>query len=373
MTVMGTPTDRAAEKEQGFRVLDPVWFNAGPEPSRLGETLLTPVPRFFARNHGAIPEIKDPGAWTVSVEGLVDRPLRWRVAELRKGRFPEASVPATLVCAGLRRTELMAHREVPGELGWGLEPVGTATWTGVRLADLLDAVGVKPEARHVELLGGDDVERHGHHFGFGGSVPLAKARSPEVLLAWAMNGAPLPAVHGGPLRLVVPGYIGARSVKWLTRIVLRETPSENYFQRDAYRVLREPRPEAPREVRTGEELGEVPLNAVILSPEAGTRVAAGPLEIRGWALGQGGAAVTQVEVSTDDGQTWTPATLEAGDGTWAWRFWRARVTVAPGRTVLVARARDAAGHAMPASVAEVWNVKGYGNNAWHRVPLEVTA
>ncbi|MBK8005826.1 MAG: molybdopterin-dependent oxidoreductase [Gemmatimonadetes bacterium] len=273
---MASPVEHAATKEPGYRVLDPVWFNAGPEPASLVAAPVTPVARFFARNHGVIPA-GEPATWQVRVDGLVARPLAFTVAELMDGRFPVQTVAATLVCAGLRRTELMEHREVPGELGWGLEPVGTATWTGVRLADVLAGAGVEAGAAHVELTGADDVERHGRHFGFGGSIPLAKARAGEVLLAWGMNGEPLPPLHGGPLRLVVPGYIGARSVKWLAQVTLRATPSDNYFQRDAYRVLREPSVADPRSVRAGDELGEVPLNAVIVSPEPFARTSAGPL------------------------------------------------------------------------------------------------
>ncbi len=270
---MTPPAEFAATKEPGYRVLDPVWFNAGPVPASLMADPVTPVTRFFARNHGVIPA-GDAATWAVQVDGLVARPLVIRVAELMAGGFPVHTVAATLVCAGLRRRELMDYREVPGELGWDLEPVGTATWTGVRLADLLALAGPEPSAAHMELTGADDVERHDRHFGFGGSIPLEKALAGEVLLAWGMNGAPLPVLHGGPLRLVVPGYIGARSVKWLARVTLRTTPSENYFQRDAYRVLREPAPSDPRSVRAGDALGEVALNAVIVSPEPFARVGA---------------------------------------------------------------------------------------------------
>ena len=368
---MATPAEHAATKEPGYRVLDPVWFNAGPAPATLVSAPVTPLARFFARNHGVIPA-GEPATWRLAVDGLVARPFEVTVAELMDGRFPAHTVAATLVCAGLRRTELMEHRAVPGELGWGLEPVGTATWTGVRLADLLAGAGVAPGAGHVELTGADDVERHGRHFGFGGSIPLAKAQAGEVLLAWAMNGERLPTLHGGPLRLVVPGYIGARSVKWLARVTLRATPSDNYFQQDAYRVLREPAVADPRSVRTGDALGEVPLNAVIVSPEPFARVPAGPLVVRGWAMGHGSAPLRGVELSVDHGATWQPAELEAGGEAWTWRFWRATVAAAPGLLTIMARATDQAGHQMPASLAEVWNVKGYANNAWHRVAVEVT-
>src|SRR5207302_10976444 len=125
---------------------------------------------------------------------------------------------------------MRAGKDRRGGLGWASEPISTAEWGGVPSREVLDAAGPEAEARHVELTGLDEAERHGRRFNFGGSIPLDKAQQPEVLLAYEMNGRPLPAVHGGPLRLVVPGYIGARSVKWLSRITVQEEPSESYFQ-----------------------------------------------------------------------------------------------------------------------------------------------
>src|SRR5262249_26519695 len=158
---------------------------------------------------------------------------------------------------------------------WGPEPISTGCWAGVQLATVLRQVGVKPEARFVQFEGLDSVERHGHRFGFGGSIDLEKAMSPDVLLATELNGAPLPADHGFPVRAVVPGWIGARSVKWLGRVTLAERPSENYFQTKAYRVQRETNHRDPRDVSSGTALGEVPLNAVILEPARDQLVPAG--------------------------------------------------------------------------------------------------
>jgi sulfite oxidase len=248
--------------------------------------------------------------------------------ELRR-RFPQHQVPATLVCAGLRRAELVRHRPLPGELVRDLEPVGTAVWGGVALRDVLLAVGVQAAARHVGLTGLDEVERGGLTFGFGGSVPIAKALGPEVLLAYELNGQPLPALHGGPVRLVVPGYIGARSVRWPGRIELLPEPSANYFQAAAYRVLREPDPADPRDVRAGEAPGEVALNAVILAPEHGSHLSAGEVTVRGWAL-DGRCPVRRVEVSADGGLTWHEAELAPVEGRWTWQRRTANVMLPPG-------------------------------------------
>ena len=275
--------------------------------------------------------------------------------------------------AGLRRDELVTHRPVPGELLWGADAIGTGWWSGVSLQDVLMAAGVTDEARHVAFTGLDQVDRHDRRFGFGGSIPLDKALSPEVLLAFALNGEPLPPEHGLPLRAVVPGFIGARSVKWLGEIAVQATPSANYFQTEAYRVLREPDPINPRDVTAGEPLGAAQLNAVIVSPSTGATLLPGPVEVTGWAFGGDTARVARVDVSPDGGATWVRATLDDQVSPWSWSFWRASVTLLSGSHTLVARAWDQAGNSQSAHLADVWNVKGYANTAWHRVTVGVGA
>jgi sulfite oxidase len=265
----------------------------------------------------------------------------------------------------------MSVREIRGELPWGLEPVSTGSFAGVALRDVLLAAGPTEGAAHVGFVGLDEVVRKQRTVGFGGSIPLAKALSSDVLLAFGMNGEPLPAIHGGPVRVVVPGYIGARSVKWLGEVEVRAEPSENYFQAEAYRLQREVRGGDARDVTAGEALAEVPLNAVILSPKAGSTRTSGAIAVSGWACGTGCRRPARVEVSGDGGATWTRATLEDPTGEWTWVRWSASVEVTPGPGSLIARAWDLDGTGQPETLAEVWNVKGYANNAWHRVPIEV--
>ncbi|HSU84889.1 MAG TPA: molybdopterin-dependent oxidoreductase, partial [Thermoanaerobaculia bacterium] len=209
-------------------------LNAEPAPGALIESFRTPNELFFIRGHGNIPEV-DAGAFRLTVDGLVESPLSLSLADLR--RLPRTTAGATLQCAGNRRRELIEVSPIPNELPWDSEAVSNAEWSGVPLREALAAAGPKSGALHVAFLGLDETERHGHRFQFGGSIPLEKAMRPEVLLADTMNGEPLPPAHGAPLRVVVPGYIGARSVKWISRITLQESPSDNYFQAKAYRLF----------------------------------------------------------------------------------------------------------------------------------------
>jgi sulfite oxidase len=331
------------------------------------DDFVTPTERFFTRSHAPFPRI-DPAAWRLEVTGIVERPREFTLSELL-ATFPRREVTATLVCAGLRRDEYLAFGPLPGELPWGSDPVSTGRWSGVGMADLLRAVGVSAEACHVQMVGLDDVERHGHRFGFGGSIDLTKAMSGEVLLATELNGAPLPQAHGFPVRAVVPGWIGARSVKWLGRIELSTEPSPNYFQTKAYRMAREVNHADPRDVSRGTALTEVPLNTVILAPASGSVLPAGRHLVRGWSMGAGGAPLTRVELSLDGGRSWTPARVTRSNERWAWSFWELEVALAPGAHTIMARAVSADGQTQPTSAQETWNVKGYGNNAWYRVTL----
>jgi len=347
-------------------VHDPDGLNTASWPVP-AEQFLTPVAAFFTRSHAPAPHI-DPDTWRLEVGGLVDRPQRLSFADLSRS-FPRRTVTATLVCAGLRRDEFLSLGPLPGELPWGPEPVSTGEWTGFALGDVLRSVGARDGARYVELIGLDEVERQGERFGFGGSIDRDKALSDEVLLATDLNGAPLPREHGFPLRAVVPGWIGARSVKWLGRITLRKDPTPNYFQSQAYRVQREIDPQNPRDVSGGVALSEVPVNAVILEPRQDQLVSAGRAQVRGWALGSAARAITRVELSTNDGKDWAQARIAIKESAWAWIFWEVEVDLAPGHHTLVVRATDSSGATQPPSVEATWNVKGYSNNAWHRVTV----
>ncbi len=354
-----TPDQRLIHDEAGL--------NSGTWPVVTPSHFITPLERFFTRSHAPVPLV-DPATWTLEVDGLVRRPASYSLDQL-VDTFPEQSVDATLVCAGLRRDEFLSLGPLAGELPWGPEPISTGRWTGIPLDEVLRDVGVDTGAAYVEFTGLDGVERDGARFGFGGSIDLDKAMSGEVLLATRLNGTPLPPMHGFPLRVIVPGWIGARSVKWLGRITLLAEPSDNYFQSKAYRTQREIDPARPRDVSAGDALGQVPLNAIIVEPGADAVVAAGPVTVRGWAMGSARQPLASVEVSADGGRSWHPARITATGTAWTWSFWEAALALPPGPHELAVRATDRGGVTQPAELSETWNVKGYANNAWHRVAI----
>jgi sulfite oxidase len=346
-------------------------YNAEPPRAALAESALTPLDTFYVRNHGPVPEI-EPDGWRLRVNGLVKRPLEFSLEQLRD-RFPHRTLTATLQCAGNRREGLLAVREIPGEAPWGPGATGTADWTGVSLADVLRAAGLLEDAHYIEFTGADvSAEVEPPEF-FGGSISRRKALACEVTLAWGMNGEPLPAAHGAPLRVVVPGYIGARSVKWLQRITARRSPSENHFQAVAYRVLPADRLDQVGRRGAGVPLGAVAVNADILTPGDGDEVAAGELPVEGYAFAGDDRYVVRVDVSADSGRAWRQAELLDAPSHWAWRRWRASVEVSPGPAELVARAWDSAMGTQPESAAQLWNPKGYANNSWARVRVRVRA
>lgn len=362
-----------------FIIRSHVPFNGGPGLRAMVDSFITPTHLFFVRNHGAVPQI-DPASYRLSVGGLVTRPLVLSLAELAD-RFERVTVTSTLACAGQRRQEMSAVAPIPGELPWGAEAVSTAEWSGWRLADVLHAGGLEPGARHVAFEGLDDVERQSRRFKYGGSIPLEKALGPEVLLADTMNGEPLPPRHGHPLRVVVPGYIGARQVKWLASIDVREAASDNYFQAVAYRRYPRDMSAATHDPAKGVELTELEVNCLIAEPAEDAVVSEGQVRVRGVAYTGGSATVTRVEVSGDGGETWSEAHLEAPvgattahdpPGRWTWRMFQCDVEVgfdSDDAGQFIARAFDDSGAEQPADAQRLWNFKGYMNNAWPRVTV----
>lgn len=348
-------------------VRTPQPLNAEPALHRLSENWITPLESFFIRSHGNVPSL-EVSAHRLSIEGLVERPLTLTVAELLD-RFPQVDQTATLTCAGNRRDEF-APPKVSG-VPWNAGAIGNARWGGIPLRSVLEACGLRPEARHVWFEGADQITDHGKTFPFGGSIPLERALSGNdlaglPLLATQMNDRPLTPSHGAPLRMVIPGFIGARSVKWLTRLVVSDRPSPNHYQADTYKLITT---DSPAELTAAPPLHEYVLNSVIAVPEAGLQARGEQVTVRGFALAGGspGTVLRKVEVSSDDGQTWTTARIVSPTREYCWALWQVTVPVLPSSHGICVRATDSTGQMQPREM--VRNLKGYQYNAWHRVAL----
>ncbi len=345
-------------------------FNAESTRTALALGDITPIDAFYARNHGPIPDIRTRD-WRLTISGLVDRPLSLDFADLTTG-FSAHTVVATLQCAGNRRAGFNEVRPIAGEDPWGPGATSTAEWHGVRLADVLTEAGVRRcDDPHVAFAAPDVSELATPPQPYGSSIPLTKAVSDEVLLSWQMNSEPLPRLHGAPVRVVVPGYIGARSVKWVSAINVQNAPSDNYFQSTAYHIMAadvDPDTAAPH---TGFPLSSVALNCDILEPDDSATVAAGALKISGYAFAGDDRRVTRVDVSLDGGRSWRQAELGKELSPWAWQAWALTVEAQRGPLTITARAWDSTGASQPESPAALWNPKGYANNSWAKVRVDV--
>jgi sulfane dehydrogenase subunit SoxC len=323
---------------------------------------ITPVGLHYLLIHYDIPAV-DPGAWHLTVDGLVERELTLSLNELRSR--PWAEVVATMECAGNGRARLEPR---PVSQPWLLEAVGTGRWGGVFLSALLAEAGVAEGAVEVLFTGLDRGIEGDEEQWYQRSLPLAEAMRPEVLLAFELNGGPLPPQHGFPLRLVVPGWYGMTNVKWLSRITLVDEPFAGYQQARGYHVRQDPD-------ETGIPVARMAPRALMVPPgipEFMTRkrtVAAGPVTLFGRAW-SGAAPVSGVDVSVDGGERWEAASLGPAElGPWAWRSWTYAWHAVPGTTVLCCRARDEEGNEQP--LDPPWNVGGYANNAVQRVDVTV--
>ncbi len=323
----------------------------------LGRSQITRNDRFFVRSHFPAPTV-DPASWRLEVTGLVRTPLALTLAELRA--LPAYEATHTLECAGNGRG-LFKLASTSGTQ-WGRGAVGNAAWGGIRLEALLRRAELLPEARHVWFEAADaaplpTVPR------FLRSIPLEKAMS-DTLLAHAMNGEPLSRLHGAPLRAIVPGWYGMASAKWVTKVRVESTPSDNHFMAKGYRYVYPG--EDPAQAPPVEELK---VKSVITRPLEGARVAIGKVRVQGFAWA-GPAGVRLVEVSADGGKTWKPAGFMGDTAPNAWRAWATEIEVkTPATMKILARATDGKGETQPLEARP--NVSGYANNSIHVVAFRV--
>jgi DMSO/TMAO reductase YedYZ molybdopterin-dependent catalytic subunit len=359
----GAPADKADLTLLSGRPLN---MEAAPH---LLDDALTPGSRFFVRNNGVVPDVSETTdeTWRLTIDGEVDQALDLSIADLKRD-FETVELDLVIECGGNGR----AFFE-PGASGnqWTFGAVGCARWTGVRLRDVLQRAGVRDSAVYTGHYGADfhlsDPDRPAISRG----VPIAKAMEAHSMIAWAMNGADMPVQNGHPLRLVIPGWPGSCSQKWLNRIWVRDQVHDGEkMGGTSYRVPAYP--VAPgTEVPTAdmEIIHSMPVKSLITAPQTGARVRAGEaVEIRG-AAWSGDTPVDYLDISLDFGASWTRARMAPEANRYAWRRWAAAILPPePGYYEVWARATDVAGRAQPASTPG-WNPKGYLNNMQHRIAV----
>jgi len=301
---------------------------------------VTPTRLFFVRNHFAVPAI-DLATWRLRVEGRVRARREWTWDELNE--LPERTVFATVECAGNGRS-FLAQRQAGVQ--WGAGAVGHAEWTGVPLAVVLEQSGLEPDACEVRFEGADvgTESDHPEPMHFERSLPLSKALHPDTLLATRMNGEPLDATHGHPLRLFVPGWYGVSSVKWLSRLEVVEKPFRGYFQSVKYTVQRRTDRGLEAEV-----VGPMVPKSEVIRPRPDDVLSLGGTRVFGvaWA---GEDPVSRVQVSTDGGVSWRDATLLGPQAGYSWTLWEYLWEAAsPGEHTILARATSSQGRTQPAA------------------------
>jgi DMSO/TMAO reductase YedYZ molybdopterin-dependent catalytic subunit len=331
-------------------------------PVEYFNTWLTPVPRFFVRNHMHEPSELNPADWRLRVGGEVEKPLTLTLSELSK--LETHSVVNTIECAGNGRS--LYRPQVPG-IQWDKGAVGTARFSGPRLGDVLERAAVKSNGKHLMFRGLDEVP--GKVPPFIRSIPIEKALDSDTLIATHMNGSPLTKHHGFPARALVPGWIGAASCKWLAEIKILEAEFVGNFMSPGYRFPNQPvKPGDAVKPEDTHPLTALNVKSVISGPLDGASLKAGKVRIYGaaWA---GEADIAKVEVSTDGGTSWNPATLGHDQSHYAWRLWTYEWKAKGGDYYILSRATDTRGRTQPDTPA--WNPSGYLHNAPDQVKIHV--
>lgn len=365
-------------------------FNSEPPLARLmHHGFITPVPLHYVRNHGPVPKASWDD-WSVEVTGLVKRPMKFTMDQL-VNEFPSRELPVTLVCAGNRRKEQNMVKQTIG-FNWGAAAISTTVWRGVPLRALLKRCGIyskKKGALNV-CFEGSDVLPGGGGSKYGTSIKKEFAMDPsrDIILAYMQNGEMLAPDHGFPLRMIIPGFIGGRMVKWLKRIVVTTQESESYYHYKDNRVLP---PHVDAELANAEAwwykpeyiINELNINSVITTPcheeilPINAWTTQRPYTLRGYAYSGGGKKVTRVEVTLDGGETWSVCTLDHPEKPtkygkyWCWCFWSLEVEVLDllSAKEIAVRAIDETLNTQPEKL--IWNVMGMMNNCWFRVKMNV--
>ncbi len=352
-------------------------FNAETPAQLLIDNYHTPNDLFFVRNHLPVPEV-DPNKFRVEITGKgIKQPIVLSIDDLKK-KFQIYTITGAVQCAGNRREEMSKVKAVKG-LSWGTSAISNAQWTGVRLCDVLKCAGIQDDNQieHVIFQGMDkDIEG----LPYEASIPSETALDPrkDVLLAFEMNGEPLPLDHGYPLRAMVPGVVGARQVKWLNKIILSEKESQSHWQVNDYKSFHPSIDWNNVDFSKSVAIHEYPIQSAICEPVDGdTLEGADEVTVKGYAWSGGGRGIIRVDVSIDGGQTWTNAdlhkTAQPLHREWGWTIWEVDVPIPQhlDKLDITCKAVDTSHGTQPETPVGIWNLRGLCNNAWHHVQVSI--
>ncbi|XP_071448765.1 sulfite oxidase [Hetaerina americana] len=350
-------------------------YNAEPPPSLLVDSFLSPSDLFYVRNHLPVPEV-DPASYELEITGIGVKDVNLKLKDLEK--YKNYTVTATIQCAGNRRSEMSKVKLVKG-LNWGHCAIGNAEWSGPRLYDVLRAAGLKegqPGVQHVQFEG---LDTDPSNVPYGASIPIEKAMDPngDVILATKMNGQPLSRDHGFPVRVIVPGVVGARNVKWLGKITVSGKESDSHWQQGDYKGFSPSVDWDTVDFSKSPAIQELPVISAICDPLDGESVTLvdGKLQVRGYAWSGGGREIIRVDLTVDKGKTWQVAEFTDKDSSktprhWGWTLWKADIPVKAktGEEAKIwVKAVDSSYNTQPESFENIWNLRGVLSNAYHRI------
>lgn len=356
-------------------------FNAEPPPSLLTDNFLTPNELFFVRNHLPVPDV-DLKSYKldISVDGPAGKFTSFKFDDLKK-KFQQKTTAVIIQCAGNRRSEMVKIKAVKG-LNWGSAAISNAEWTGPCLDDVLKQSGIDIETANFKHIQFEGLDKDPAGAPYGASIPIELARhlKREIIIAYQMNGKEIPRDHGYPVRVIIPGIVGARQIKWLTKIKLSNEESTCHWQRNDYKGFHSSIDWHNVDFTSVPAIMELPVTSAICEPIKGTDLDpdAEEVTVKGYAWSGGGRGIARVDVSIDGGKTWNSATLNAPKQpmykTFAWTLWEASLPIPKGhkgKVEIICKAADLAYNVQPDSVEGIWNLRGVLSNAWHRVDVNV--
>ncbi|XP_002159185.2 sulfite oxidase [Hydra vulgaris] len=366
-------------RHPGLLVCSKEPFNAETPSILLNENLLTPNELFFIRNHLPVPDLSNNAE--IVIEGdCLKEPIILSVEDI-KAKFEKFKLIAAIQCAGNRRNEMNAIKSVKG-LTWNHSAISNAEWGGVLLYDILISAGVDPNNSNIKHIHFEGCDLDPSGAPYGASIPADRVFKKQlpIIIAYEMNGKPLSRDHGFPLRVIAPGIVGARNVKWLKRIILSDKEYNGHWQQNDYK------PFSPNidwhnvDFKKAMAIQELPVTSAICLPLNDSTVHENEKEvtIKGYAYSGGGCGIIRVDVSVDSGKTWVTADLVQADQNitdmYSWTLWECSVPIPidhHGKMEIICKAQDSSCNTQPETVGPVWNLRGVLNNAWHRVQVNV--